>query len=1108
MAEDDLQPVGVRAVVENFNGFRRAMRVVNKALGSSSKQATAAGRSYQSFNKKAQNTGVQVTKTGKSAKSSALGWVGLAAKLHVAMIAFDAVAKAAQAAFQVMVRGARLAEIRRSFDIITEGANLLSDALLNKLQTAARGTINELELMRTTNLALAGITNNQVAQAIGQNLPKLLDVARAQAAATGQSVQFLYNSLITGIKRSSPLLIDNTGLVISVADAKQRMADQIGVTVDQITGELEQLAILNATLEAGGRAVEQYGNLQELATTKLARAQTTIRDSLDTIGESLQDAFGPLLDVVNLVLGAIQRLIEAAVPWLRALGRIIGDALKDFLGLAEGIENIDWNRVARSLFIGATNMAGSLIAPIVRAATVIQNIVIRIATFIADFLTGFSPPKKGPLKDIDKGAARMMQAWISGITGVGLDPVEKVAQDVQQALTMGGVAGLGRRAVEQRLKALDKALQPFSDRLKIVKANFEALREPAEAALRAVDRQLKTALKGLFEGAEGSAAVVRQIDRQREALQGTIREQQRMVDQAQIQLGLAKSQQARERALLEIRKAQLKPLREGAKTAVSAERAVAKARKARGKAETPGAAIDLEEAGLVGRTDVPRPGGEENIPGFLQFTETMGETFRQQNFRRQIETAFGEASGLTEFQAGQAELETQMGRIQGAIGGGGLGQEIARSFGNALFDVSNKNSLAGRFHHFFNGEGKGTLRGVVSDIESWFNEHVGGPIQNAWNAIFDVDRDGSPANIVHTFFNGTGPGTIQGAVGDIEKWWNEHVSAPISNAWDSIFDPEREGSVAARLNTFFNGEGEGTLRGILASIPGADIVQNIFGGLINWIQGTTDPLTGETTGGLPHLIDELVTWFRDLPGFILQVASNFWTDIKANIFQPVIDWVNGSAEGGGLPGLIDNLVSGFRGLPRRIVNVLRTLGAAIWNIFVPPFVGAVNAVIDILNSFLSNRGVEVALATIQAISSEFTGAPIRNVSDLRISHVDMPSNPFNFASGVSAFNTSSTPGAAEGGIFGRGLLRVGERGEEMIGAANRIAVFPNNLTRAIDTLNSILSPALAMAAPGAFTSTNQQTTNNNQQTINATFNNAQRPDEMMSRLAMLRAGRR
>jgi hypothetical protein len=148
------------------------------------------------------------------------------------------------------VEAAPLEGIGTAFEAMAGDVGLSLDAL----RTAAAGTVADFDLMKAANVALTG-AGDELGAAMGEELPELLEIARAAARATGQDVDFLFNSLVSGVKRSSPFLIDNTGLVLKMGEANEALAAELGKSVQELTAEEKQIALLNATVDAGQKMI-------------------------------------------------------------------------------------------------------------------------------------------------------------------------------------------------------------------------------------------------------------------------------------------------------------------------------------------------------------------------------------------------------------------------------------------------------------------------------------------------------------------------------------------------------------------------------------------------------------------------------------------------------------------------------------------------------------------------------------------------------------------------------------------------------------------------------------------------------------------------------------
>lgn len=1051
-----LPKVGVQLVVENSPGFQKAMDAANKKLKESTDAAKAAsknasplsqtldkvGLSYDKIKDKiAQFTGVnREAIDGVLELTEAFGPMALAVGAAVVGVA------ALAAGFVALGnRGAPLVGLAESFDNLTASVGLSSQALLVDLRKAANGTVSDFDLIKRANLALVG-TSGEFGKAFGKALPAVLASARAAAKATGQDVDFLFQSLVSGIKRASPRLIDNTGIVLKMSEANETLAKSLGKSVSQLTEEEKQIAVLNATVEAGNSLINSLGDATETNAEKLARGQATITNIFDTLAVAVQPAFGTVLDIVNRVLGAFQQLAIFIAPILGAIASIITDILGGALNaildiispivsavasflpyisiLFQGIANVvhgvvtfigniikgivtfiqdvaknlfglDISNLGKSLFEGAAAAFGSFANGILAVANqLIFPAIIGIAKFIADFLIGFSPPKKGPLSEIDKGGENVMKAWLDGIAGVSLDPVEKVAAEVTAAL--GDIGRASLPVVDARLAQLDQALLPFQNRLDIVKSQFDAIAAPAQAALDAIDRQMQAAQEALQGGDVQAADTIRRLDAARAAIQAQLDAQQQVVDVQQIQLGLATASQAQERALLNIRKMQLEATK-----------------KVAGAAQTAGGKAPKEPKGAGGAATVENPaaGGGGFVTPESSVLDLIGGQSAVNDAIAGIQDAFAgqlDSSQLEQFGANSAALQEQFGRIGSVDIGAKLGDKF---------------------------------KGLTD--------------------LFDPTVENSPAYVISRFFS-SDPSTP----GSIASFFN---SLPDSIAAISKDLGTRVGTAMADVFVFFTGDGEGTLKGILSVVTGDASVEG-----------------------------SVANFFSLLPQRVSDAASGLFDLVKLNVFDPVTEFLTGDSEDS-LSGILNQAVEFFMLLPGQIVTAIQGIGATLYTAFAVPVIQVINSVIEaaenVVKTFL-NGVANFLLGVADGLGGIIDTSSIRNTAN----DLTAKSAGVNFGRISTALPAFLVPAAAKGGLFGPGAIDVGEHGPERIIGAQQLAVLPAELTKILDAIGGVLAAPAPMSMPAGNTYNNSS--------ASYTFNGVQSDNDARRRYNYLRAGMR
>ena len=198
--------------------------------------------------------------------------------------------------------------VEDAFNSMAASLGQNANSMLASLESISRGAIDQTALMTAANTAmlLGGKT-------LASELPTLLEVARAGSIALGQDMQFMFQSIITGIARQSPLILDNLGIVVDLETANRNYAASLGITVEAMTEAQKQQALLNDILRV---APDYIANVGADETTAAEQKKT-----LSAATKELQTAWGELL----LALGVGDALSNAATA-MRDLTDEVGRA--------------------------------------------------------------------------------------------------------------------------------------------------------------------------------------------------------------------------------------------------------------------------------------------------------------------------------------------------------------------------------------------------------------------------------------------------------------------------------------------------------------------------------------------------------------------------------------------------------------------------------------------------------------------------------------------------------------------------------------------------------------------------------------------------------------
>lgn len=178
-------------------------------------------------------------------------------------------------------------EMAEQADGVTKAFNDLNqEGLLDNLRKATKGTVNDVQLMT------AAVKANDFRIPL-EDLGKYLEFAQLKAQQTGQSVDYMTDSIVTGLGRKSPLILDNLGISAAEISEKTKETGDFMKAVAEIVDT--QLAEAGETyISAADRATQK--------TVELQNAQKALGDEILPLKEQWDDSYADMqLNTISLI---------------------------------------------------------------------------------------------------------------------------------------------------------------------------------------------------------------------------------------------------------------------------------------------------------------------------------------------------------------------------------------------------------------------------------------------------------------------------------------------------------------------------------------------------------------------------------------------------------------------------------------------------------------------------------------------------------------------------------------------------------------------------------------------------------------------------------------
>lgn len=334
-----LEQMGVEAIIKNLPKYLKGM----DKMGTST-----------------QKTQGIIGKIGGIAKSAVGGiaTIGLAA----GAAAIGGVAALGGALFKLASDAAPIAGIKQTFEELTASMEGGSKAVLAALQEQSAGMVTNTDLMKSYNLA-----SLLIGESFTKQLPDAMGYVGKVALATGEDMGFLMDSLVRGVGRLSPMILDNLGITVNLTEAYEDWAKANGVAVSEMTKADQQAAVMEQTMS---KLAEKTADMPEVAGSAqqaFASFGVQMKNVKDEIGLALLPVVVPLMTKLGELAKEVLPLVvewvsNKLVPALQTVFAWLGEHVPAAIEKAKNF----WTNVLQPALSAVGDFINTKIVPIIQ----------------------------------------------------------------------------------------------------------------------------------------------------------------------------------------------------------------------------------------------------------------------------------------------------------------------------------------------------------------------------------------------------------------------------------------------------------------------------------------------------------------------------------------------------------------------------------------------------------------------------------------------------------------------------------------------------------------------------------------------------------------------
>lgn len=201
--------------------------------------------------------------------------------------------------------------LERAFNRMVSQQGKDADKFMRNMKGMSEGTVAGMEIMKRANMGmLLGLKTDEILT--------FMEAATTISQATGESVGYMFESLVTGTARQSKLWLDNLGILIDVDAANQAYADTLGIQASALTEAQRKLAFVNAASKESSKKITDLGGFVLDTKAKWDQLITTFKDASVELGQRLMPEFDKiltwLLENKNWMVQTFDDIFDIEIP--------------------------------------------------------------------------------------------------------------------------------------------------------------------------------------------------------------------------------------------------------------------------------------------------------------------------------------------------------------------------------------------------------------------------------------------------------------------------------------------------------------------------------------------------------------------------------------------------------------------------------------------------------------------------------------------------------------------------------------------------------------------------------------------------------------------------